>query len=41
MSNIFDALYEVPDMDEHLEPVFDVDPYIYYEIDLEYAQGEL
>lgn len=38
--NIFDLLYEVPDVDEHWFQVFDVDPYIYYEIDLEYAQGE-
>lgn len=39
--NIFDLLYEVPDVDEHLEPVFDVNPYIYYELDLYYAQGEI
>jgi hypothetical protein len=39
--NIFDQLYEDPDEDEHLEPVFDIDPFIYYEIDLEYAQGEM
>lgn len=39
--NLFDQLYEVPDEDEHLEPVFDVDPYIYLEYDLEYMQGEM
>lgn len=39
--NIFDKLYEVPDEDEHLEPVFDIDPYIYLELDLHYAQGEM
>lgn len=40
MKNIFDQLYEVPDEDEHLEPVFDIDPYTYLELDLHYAQGE-
>ena len=39
--NYFDKLYEVPDEDEHLEPVFDIDPYIYLELDLEYMQGEM
>jgi hypothetical protein len=39
--NIFDKLYEVPDEDGHLEPVFDIDPYIYLELDLHYAQGEM
>lgn len=39
--NIFDQLYEVPDVDEQMEPVFDVDSSIYWEIDLEYAQGEM
>lgn len=39
--NIFDQLYEVQDVDDHLEPVFDIDPFIYYEIDLHYAQGEM
>jgi hypothetical protein len=39
--NLFDQLYEVPDEDEHLEPIFDVDPSIYWEIDLHYAQGEM
>jgi hypothetical protein len=38
--NIFDQLYEVPDEDEHLEPDFNIDPFIYYELDLHYAQGE-
>lgn len=36
--------YEYNDQQEDLaclnEPVFDVDPYIYYEVDLIYAQGE-
>lgn len=39
--NIFDILYEVPDVDEQPDPCFDVDPYIYFEYDLEYAQGEM
>lgn len=39
--NIFDQLYEVPDEDEHLEPIFDVDPSIYWELDIEYMQGEM
>lgn len=41
MNNYFDQLYEVQDEDEHLEPVFDIDPYIYLELDLYYAQGEM
>lgn len=41
MKNIFDALYEVPDEDEHLEPDFNVDPYWNMELDLEYAQGDM
>lgn len=41
MKNIFDQLYEIADVDDHLEPVFDIDPSIYYELDLEYAQGEM
>lgn len=32
--NYFDQLYEVPDIDDHLEPVFDVDPQAYLEYDL-------
>lgn len=41
MKNIFDLLYEVPDVDDNPDPCFDVDPYIYLELDLEYAQGEM
>lgn len=32
---------EVEDYFASVEPVFDVDPYIYLEIDLHYAQGEM
>lgn len=39
--NLFDQLYEVPDVDDYPDPCFDVDPYIYLELDLEYAQGEM
>lgn len=39
--NIFDQLYEVPDADEPLEPCFDIDPMIWWELDLEYMQGEM
>ena len=39
--NIFDQLYEVQDIDDlHNEPDFNIDPYIYLELDLIYAQGE-
>lgn len=30
--NIFDQLYEVPDEDDHLEPIFDIDDSVYWEI---------
>lgn len=39
--NLFDQLYEVPDVDDSPDPCFDVDPYIYLELDLYYAQGEM
>jgi len=34
MKNIFDQLYEVPDVDDHPDPCFDVDPQAYLEYDL-------
>lgn len=34
MKNIFDLLYEVPDVDDHLEPEFNVDPYWNLEYDV-------
>ena len=42
MKNIFDQLYEVPDVDDlHNEPDFNIDPYWNLELDLDYAQGEM
>jgi hypothetical protein len=32
--NIFDQLYEIPDVDDPLEPCFDIDPQAYLEYDL-------
>ena len=43
--NIFDQLYEPSDYDEDIqairEPYFQLDPFENYELDLEYAQGEM
>lgn len=41
--NPFDTLldYYDPLEDQIIEPDFNIDPFIYYEIDLEYAQGEM
>lgn len=42
MKDIFDILYEVPDLDDnHNEPDFNIDPYWNMEFDLEYMQGEM
>lgn len=41
----YNSVFELDDYQEDFitinEPCFDVDPYIYWEIDLEYAQGEM
>lgn len=34
MNNIFDLLYEVPDIDDRLEPEFNIDPYWNLEYDV-------
>lgn len=43
VNNLFDTLYEPSDYEEDSirEPYFQLDPFEMWEVDIEYAQGEM